>query len=169
MSVQPPYQPAPQKKSRAHVWVLGIGAAIAIISILLCVGGGFSVFSDAKDLVDQPMHHGSHTVQLEEGETTDVYSESQMTSCTATGPNGPVADKGVANETISMGNKELHRAMKIEAQASGDYTITCSDPFVVGEGFSVGGLFLMIASVFGCIIGSILLLVGVVIWALRRR
>ena len=168
MSYPPAYQP-PQKKSRAHVWVLGIGGVLLVISLLFCAGGGFGTFNAAKDLVDQPMHHGSYTVALEDGESTSVFSEDELATCTASGPNGPVENTAVADENVSFGDRDLHRVMAIDADGSGDYTINCTAPFVVGEGVSAVGI---VAATIGgllCCLGSVVLIVGLVIWIVRRR
>jgi len=168
MSVPPAYQPPP-KKSRAHVWVLGIGGVIVVLSLLFCAGGGLGVFNAAKELIDQPMHHGSYTVQLDEGESTSVYSEDESATCSATGPEGPVSDSSVANESVAFGDRDLHRVMAIDAEGSGDYTIQCSAPFVVGEGVSTVGIVLATVGGLLCALGSIVVIVGVILWIVRRR
>ncbi|WP_068249459.1 hypothetical protein [Janibacter corallicola] len=168
MSVPPAYQPPP-KKSRAHAWVLGIGGVLVLLSLLLCAFGGFGAFNAAKDLVDQPMHHGSYTVALEDGESTSVFSEDELATCTASGPNGPVENTAVADENVSFGDRDLHRVMAIDADGSGDYTINCTAPFVVGEGVSVAGI--VAASIGGalCCLGSVVVIIGLIIWIVRRR
>lgn len=168
MSYQPAYQP-PQKKSRAHVWVLGIGGVLVVLSLLLCAGGGFGTFNAAKELIDQPMHSGSYTVSLEDGESTSVFSENEFASCTASGPNGPVENTAVADENVSFGDRDLHRVMAIDADGSGAYTFNCSSPFVVGQGISVVGT--VVATIGGllCCLGSVVVIVGFVIWIARRK
>lgn len=168
MSVPPAYQPPP-KKSRAHLWVLGIGGVIVVLSLLLCAGGGFGTFSAAKDLIDQPMHHGSYSVSLEDGESASVFSEDELATCTASGPNGPVEDTAVADENVTFGDRDLHRVMAFDADGSGDYTVNCSAPFVVGDGVSVVGI--VVASIGGllCCLGSVTVIIGFVVWLVRRR
>lgn len=165
MSYAMPPQPAQQGKP----WTLIIGGIIAVVSLLLCCGGGFLFFGPVQDLVEQPMHNGSHVVQLEEGESTGVWSENDLASCSATGPSGPVTDSGGASQTVTWGDTELERIMAIEADESGSYTITCSAPFVVGEGFNVPGVILSSVGGFFCCLSVVLLVVGGILWLTRRK
>lgn len=159
--------PHPARKKRP--WLLIIGGVLAVLSLLLCFGGGFGVFSGVQDLADQQAHNGSHTVQLDEGESTGVYAENPATTCTATGPDGPVPDSADASETVSWGDTELVRVMEVEATTTGEYTISCSDAFVVGEGLPIGSMVVAIIGGAVCVLASILLIIGVILWAVRRR
>lgn len=149
-------------------WTLIIGGILALLALLLCCGGGLLSIGPVQDLADQPVRTGSHTVQLDEGESTGVWSESETTSCSALGPNGPVSDSGSSTQSVTWGGKELERVMRVEADRSGSYTISCSAPFVVGEGFPVGGIVTAAVGGFlGCI-SLVVLVVGLALWLIKR-
>lgn len=165
MSSMPP-QPAAR---RGTPWTLIIGGVIALLAVLLCVGGGILTVGPVQDLVDQPMRTGSHVVELEEGESVGVWSEDDLATCSVTGPSGPVDDAGGADQSVTWGDRELGRVMVVEAEESGSHTITCSAPFVVGEGFPVPGVIAMVIGGSLCCISVVVIVIGLVLWLTKRR
>lgn len=157
----------PAKKS--HPWLLIIGGVLALIALLLCGVGGIGTFSQVKGIADATPITGAHTGQVEDGESLSVWSEAEADVCTATGPDGDsVGNTAMGTQSFSWGDREVHRVMKVEAAQTGDHTITCSLPFVVGDGIFVGGIVL-------AVIGGGLGLLAVVpigiwlsLWLVRR-
>lgn len=166
MSYALPDQPPAKKKTP---WVLIIGGVLGLIAIVLCAVGGFLTFSPVQDLAEQPQRTGSHEVQLDEGESIGVWSEDASASCTAAGPAGPVSDSGGSTQTVTWGDTELERVMLVEADQSGSYTISCSAPFVVGDGLPVGGVVTAALGGALCCIAVVVLVVGLVIWLTKRK
>lgn len=163
--------PAPhaQPKKR-RPWLLIIGALIMILSAALGALGLFLGISPAAELTDEQPITGSTVINLEEGESTNVWSESVATSCTVTGPDGaPVSDSGTGTQTISLNDTSLHRVMKIEASAGGDHTVSCSNPFVLGEGISPAWLAMGPIGGLGCCLGLVLTIIGFVLWLVNRN
>ena len=156
---------------KGHPWLLIIGGGLAVIALLLCGAGGIGTFSQVKGLADATPVTGPHTVQLQQGESVSVWSEVEgAAGCTATGPGGdPVGDSAVGTQSFSWGDREVHRVMKVEAAQSGDHTIMCAQPFVVGDGISVGGIVLGAAGGgLGCL-AVLVLGIGLSLWLVRRK
>lgn len=159
----------PQPAKRGTPWTLIIGGIIALLAVLLCCAGGFLTFGPVQDLAEQPMQTGSHVVELEEGESTGVWSENEFASCSASGPSGPVSDSGSAGQSVTWGDTELERIMLVEAEESGSYTITCSAPFVVGDGLPTAGVVTASIGGFLCCIGTVVTVIGLVLWLVKRK
>lgn len=162
------FPPAPAQK-RGRPWLIIIGGVLVVLALLLCVVGGVTTFTGVQDLAEQEPHTGSYTIQLEEGESTGVWSEDPATSCTATGPTGDVTDPAFGTSTVTWGDTELTKAIEVDATTTGEYTISCTSPFVVGDGFSAGSIITGVIGGAVCVLASLLLLVGVILWAVRRR
>ncbi|MEK4242606.1 MULTISPECIES: hypothetical protein [unclassified Janibacter] len=161
----PPQQPT----KRGTPWVFVTGLVILLISFVLCGIGGFSVFGQSQELADEPMQTGSYSVTLEEGESVAVWSETATASCTVTGPAGAVSDSGTGDQSVTAGDKTLHRVMAFDAEQGGGYTISCTAPFVVGDNLSVGSI--VMASIGGalCCLAVVVTVIGLVVWLRRRR
>lgn len=104
----------------------------AVIAVLLCGGGAGSFYLQGKAVQDAPVRQGSHTVELESGESTAIWSV-QPNGCSVTGPEGPVHDSSSASMSVDSEDGEIHRIFAIDASQSGSYEITCSGPFEVGS------------------------------------
>lgn len=164
------YAMPPQPAKKGKPWTLIIGGIVALIALLLCCGGGIPLFSWASDLMDAPERTGSHSVQLDEGESVAVWVEADTgTTCSATGPGGPVSSEGVSDQTMSVNDRELERELSFEAEESGSYTINCTGTFVVGDDLPVGGI--SVAAIGGalCCLSSILVIVGGILWLTKRK
>lgn len=167
----PPYEQPGYAPKKGKPWLLIVAGLVLLVSLVLCGIGALNVFSTMKDLADQPMQTGTQTVQLDEGESTDVWVD-QATggSCTATAPDGsPIRSSSTVTQDVAWGDKELTRAMTFEATQSGDHTISCTTPFVVGKGISMGGSALTFVGGALCCLGSVLAIIGLVLWLVRRK
>lgn len=158
----------PAKKG--HSWLLLIGGVLALIGLVLCGFGGFATYGHAKEIGDAPMVTGSQTVHLDEGESAAVWSEVEGNACSATGPSGAeVSDSGVGTQSLTWGDREMHRAMQVEATRTGDHTITCAMPFVVGESVSWSGVAMaVVGGGLGCL-AVVLVAIGLSLWLVRRK
>lgn len=98
-----------------------------------------------------------------------VWSETATASCTVTGPAGAVSDSGTGDQSVTAGDKTLHRVMAFDAEQGGGYTISCTAPFVVGDNLSVGSI--VMASIGGalCCLAVVVTVIGLVVWLRRRR
>lgn len=163
------YAMPPQPARRGKPWLLIIGSTLLLISLLLCAVGGFMGLGPVKELADQPEQTAPHSVQLAEGDSRAVWSQTSGTSCTVTGPSGPVSDSSSGSSSTTWGDKSFERVMSFEADQSGDYTVSCTAPFVVGDNVSMGGI--VMASIGGllCCLSAVLVLVGFVLWLMKRR
>ena len=164
------YAMPPQPAKKGKPWTLIIGGIVALIALLLCCGGGVPTVSWASDLMEAPERNGSHSVTLDEGESVAVWVEAGTgTTCSATGPGGPVSSEGISEQTMNVNERELEREMSFEAEESGSYTITCSDTFVVGDDLPVGGAAVMAIGGAFCCLSSILIIVGGILWLTKRK
>lgn len=158
----------PQPKSSSRPTVLIIGLVTAVVAVLLCGGGAGSFYLQGKAVQDAPVREGSHTVELESGESTAIWSI-QPNGCSVAGPDGPVIDSSSATMSVDSEDGEIHRIFAIDATQSGSYEITCSGPFVVAESLSVGGLLpAAIGAGLGCL-SIVVIIIGLVLWLVRRR
>ena len=158
----------PAKKNRP--WLLIIGGVLGLIALLLCGFGGFATYAHAKEIADATPVTGSQAVHLDEGESIAVWSEVEGNACSATEPSGAeVSDAGVGAQSVTWGDREMHRAMKVEATQAGDHTITCSLPFVVGESVSWSGVAIAVIGGGLACLSVILVVIGFVLWLMRRK
>lgn len=162
-----PQQPAARA---GKPWTLIIGGVVILLALLLCCGGGIPTIGYVTDLMDAPEHTGSHSVQLDEGESAAIWVEADSgTSCSVTGPSGSVSNEGGADQTVSLNGQELERAFAFDAPADGSYAITCTGTFIVGDSMPMTTVVLMgIGGALGCI-GVVVLVVGLVLWLSRRK
>lgn len=159
--------PAPQPKSTKPK-VLIAGLVTAVIAVLLCGGGAAMIYLQGKAIADAPVHQGSHTVQLEEGESTAIWSQRTI-GCTVVGPEGPVRDSGSSSQSVDVAGTQWERVFAIDAESAGDYEITCSGPFVTGDSVSFAGLVpAAIGAGLGCI-SVVVVIIGLVLWLSKRR
>ncbi len=166
-----PYeQPAGAPAKGGRPVLLIIGGAVLLLSLLLCGIGGFRMVGGMQGLAEEPERTGSHTITAAEGDTISVWAEPDAAiSCTVDGPSGPLADESSASMSSTVGDRELERVMAVNATEAGDYTVSCNEPFVVATNVSMSGLW--IASVGGalCCLGSVLAIVGLIVWLSRRK
>lgn len=167
MSYAMPPQPA-QKAGKP--WVLIIGGVTALLAVLMCCGGGIPTVSYTADLMDAPEYQGAHTLQLDEGESTAVWTESGTgTTCSVSGPSGPVNNEGSSDQTLTVNGKDLQRTFAFDAPSDGSYTVTCSGTFIVGDSLPMAGILAMAAGGgIGCL-AFVLLVVGFVLWLNKRK
>jgi hypothetical protein len=163
------YPAAPQQPTRRRPWVLIIGATLLLVALLLCSVGGFMSLGPVKDLADRPEQTAPQTVQLTQGDTRAVWSQTSGATCTVTGPGGPVSDSSSGGSSMTWGDKTLERVMSFEADQTGDFTVSCTAPFVIGDNVSVGGIVMASIGSALCCISVVLLVVGLVLWLSRRR
>lgn len=169
MSHASPYPPPASPTKGGKPWLLVLGAVLALLAIVLCCGGGALTFSKGKAITESTEYTGSHTLALEEGDSIAVWSTDDLNVCSATGPAGPVSDAGGASQTITWGDAEYERVMAIDATEAGDYTITCSSPFVVSDSLTnVGFIGMGVGGLLGCL-SVVLLVIGFVLWLTRRQ
>lgn len=167
MSYAMPQQPAP---SSGKPWTLIIGGIISLLALLLCCGGGIPTVSYITDLMDAPEHNGSHSVQLDEGESAAIWVEADSgTTCSVAGPSGPVSDEGGAEQTVELNGKELERTFAFDAPADGSYTITCSGTFIVADSMPMATVALMGIGGALCCLGVVVVAVGGVLWLTKRK
>lgn len=164
------YAMPPQPAKKGKPWTLIIGGIVALIALLLCCGGGIPTVGYASDLMDAPERNGSHSVQLDEGESVAVWVESGTgTTCSAIGPGGSVSNEGITDQTVTVNDRELERELGFEAEESGSYTITCSGTFVVGDDLPMGAVTIMAIGGAFCCLASVLVIVGGILWLTKRK
>lgn len=164
----PPHSPPPATRGRP--WVLIVGSVLLLISLLLCAVGGFLGVGPIMDLADQPESTAPQTVQLAQGDSRAVWSQTQGASCTVRGPDAAmVTDSSTGESSASWGGKSFERVMSFEADTAGDYTVSCTAPFVVGEDMSVGGIIMATFGSMLCCFAVVIVAVGLVLWLRRRR
>lgn len=163
------YAMPPQPTKAGKPWTLIIGGVVALIALLLCCGGGIPTANYVTDLMDAPEHNGSHSVQLDEGESAAVWVEAGTgTTCSVTGPSGPVSNDGVSSQTVTVNNRDLEREFAFEAPSDGSYMVTCSGTFIVGDSLPIGSVAALGIGGAVCCLSVVLLVVGLILW-LRRR
>ncbi|NYF98183.1 hypothetical protein [Janibacter cremeus] len=146
-----------------------VGLVLAVLALLLCVGGAGFLFLEVQDVTDEPVHEGSHTIQLEAGESTAVWSSHAQATCSVAGPDGPVSDSGTASQTVTFGGQELQRIFAIDAGSAGSYAISCSAPFIVADSLNMGA-FVPVALGSGlCCFSVFVIIVGLVLWLSKRK
>lgn len=164
------YQPAPTQPGRGGTqWLFIVGVVLLLVALLMCGIGGFTGMRPALDLADKPEQTAPQSVQLEEGESVSVWSQTSSATCTVLGPGGPVSNSGTSEQNISLGDKEFHRVMAFDADRAGSYTVSCTAPFVVGDGIGVGGIVVAALGSGLCCLAVVLVVVGLVLWLRRRR
>lgn len=162
--------PPQSAKKPGKPWVLIIGGITALIALLFCCGGGVPTATWASDLMDAPERAGSHSVQLDKGDSVAVWVEAGSgTSCRVTGPSGPVSNEGSSDQTMTVNDRELQREFSFDAPSDGSYMITCSGTFVVGDDLPVLGVSAMGIGGALCCLSSILVIVGGILWLTKRK
>lgn len=166
MSYAMPQQPT----KRGKPWTLIIGGVLTLLALLLCCGGGIPTVGYASDLMDAPEHNGSHTVQLDEGESAAVWVEAGTgTTCSVHGPSGSVSNEGGSSQSVNVNERELERAFAFDAPSDGSYTISCTGTFVVGDSMPMAGVIAMGLGGALCCISVIVLIIGLVLWLNKRK
>lgn len=165
MTYAMPHQPV----RRGKPWLLIIGAVLLLASLALCGIGGFTTLAKGKEITDSPEYTGSHVVQIDAGDSVAVWSTDDLASCTAVGPGGPISDSGGASQTVTWGETELERVMLVEADQSGEHTITCTSPFHLGDDLSMGGFAALGIGSLLCCLSGVLVVIGFVLWLMKRR
>lgn len=176
-SAPPPYEQPGQPGQSGNTskggkpWLLISGGIIVLLSLVLCGIGGFMAVPQMQDIGEAEQITGSTTVTLEEGESTNAWvEEGSYATCSAIAPDGSsVPDASNGEQTVSWGNDSYERAFAIEAEQSGQYTISCSAPFVLGDGISTGGILVASGGGVLCCIGFLVLVIGLVLWLVRRK
>ncbi|WP_156466082.1 hypothetical protein [Janibacter sp. Soil728] len=164
----PQYSPQPAERGRP--WVLIVGSVLLLVSLLMCAVGGFLGVRPLLDLADQPEQTAPQVVQLAQGDSRAVWSQTQGASCTVTGPDAAmVTDTSTGESSASWGGKSFERVMSFEADTAGDYTVSCTAPFVVGDDMSIGGIVMGTFGSMLCCFAVVILAVGLVLWLSRRR
>ena len=162
-----PYQ-TPEPKRRKP-WTAIIGLLLSLIALALLAIGGWQTYTSVTDISGAERYTGSHTVSMEAGETQMVWASSSDVRCEASGPQGAVQDSSPGDFSVEVNGERLEQVMMVQATEAGDYTIACNGEFVLGDGISVGGSLLMLAGGALCCLGFVVMVIGLIIWLVRRN
>lgn len=152
--------------TRRRPWLMIIGGVLVLLAILSWVLGTSLLTTEASDIESLDRGTDPRTVQLDAGESTQVYAESAQARCTVDGPEGRETNDGTDATRLSLGSGELYGVMTVDAEESGDHVVECTAGFVVHD--QPGGwVWLPLGCAVGCL-GFVLFLVGLVLWLVRR-
>lgn len=141
----------------------GLLVLLAIGSWALAMG---LMVKEAHDVESLPLQTESQTVQLEAGDSTRVFSESEQARCTIDGPGEQQTNDGYPTAPLELGSGDLHRVMTVEADESGTYAVECTAGFVLHAQGSAW-VAMPVGCALGCV-GFVTFVIGLVLWLVRR-
>ena len=173
----PPPTP-PKDRSGMRLWgkiLTAVGIVVLVaslaIGIALAVGGISQVVDQAEQaFVVDPTGEQNYAA----GETFALFTPESSAgdpSCEITGPAALERESGVTTEFTYDGT-QVRSFESFGVKESGTYSFTCSDRVVVAT-IDLGGIFSgvggVLLAVFGGGLGAVLLLIGIVLWAIAGR
>lgn len=179
------YQPAPsgrpagRAKSRLGMILTIVGAVL----LLAGVGVGVSVGRGVGELVPDPSQVtpvvGETYVTVEGGDLLVLYAPStMMPSCDIMGPTEEVPDIDLAGASYSfpLDSVTYESVAKVggPGQPEGEYLVDCEEEgLILAPPLDVSGMVGTVVGLFAAIglgiVGFVLLVVGLIVWMLKRR